>query len=264
MRVHYFCFIFLSSFVTLDATTVSGTITDYINREPVDSCILILECFSPYAINDTIISDNNGKYSFDSLPGGVYSLKTCHRSFIADTISLVLKSNQIIPFVLLNRSHVLDSLPDTLYKENSPYLITHSIKATHPLVILPGVTIIFFDGGDVRSQYDISAIGTEQDSIRFITDSSSCTDTFYNPRTGLWFINTSRISNYQFKYCRFERLNSIMIFNFSHLFFEQSFYPNVYCFNFLYEQWKQNRNFKQYNSRVYRWHKGLQSIFQSV
>jgi hypothetical protein len=131
--------------ITLEANTVSGTITDYINREPVDSCILILECFSPHAINDTIISNNNGKYSFDSLLAGVYSLKTYHKSFIADTIPLVLESNQIIPFVLLNRSHVLDSLPDILYKEGSPYLINNSIRADHPLVIHPGVTIIFFD-----------------------------------------------------------------------------------------------------------------------
>lgn len=228
MRVLYFYFIFLSSFVTLEATTVSGTITDYINREPVDSCVLILECFSPYTINDTILSDKKGIYSFDSLPAGVYSLKTSHESFIADTIPLVLKSNQIIPFVLLNRSHVLDSLPDTLYKEGSPYLIINSIRAVRPLVILPGVTMTFFDGGDLRSQYDISAIGTEQDSIRFITDSSSCTDTFYNPRTGLWFNSTSRNSNYQFEYCRFERLNSIMIFNFSHLFFGNNLFTRMY------------------------------------
>jgi hypothetical protein len=224
MRVQYFCFIFLSCFVAVGANTVSGTITDYINREPVDSCILTLECFSPHAINDTIISDNNGKYSFDSLPAGVYSLKTYHKNFIADTVNLVLESDQIIPFILLNRSHVLDSVPDTLYKEGSPYLVTNSIRTNKPLVILPDVTILFLDDGDLRFNSNISAIGTEQDSIRFIADSSSCTDTFYNPRSGLWLDKY----NYQFKYCRFDRLNSIMISNFSHLSFENNLFTRMY------------------------------------
>jgi hypothetical protein len=228
MRIHYFCLIFLSCYIAHGANTVNGTIIDYINRGPVDSCFLLLECFSPYAINDTTVSDSNGKYSFDSLPSGVYSLKTCHKDFIADTVSLVIDKNQTLSFVLLNRSHILDSVPDTLHKDGSPYLINTTIKATHPLVILPGVTMTFFDGGDLRSHYDISAIGTEQDSIRFITDSSSCTDTFYNPRTGLWLDNSNKTSNYQFKYCRFERLSSIMIFNFSHLFFENNLFTRMY------------------------------------
>jgi hypothetical protein len=189
--------------------------------------MLILECFSPYGIYDTVISDNNGKYSFDSLPAGVYSLKTYNKNFIADTVHLVLESNQIIPFVLLNRSHVLDSVPDTLCKEDSPYLVYKYVRVAHPLVILPGVNILFFDGGEFRSNYGISAIGTEKDSIRFIVDSSSCSDTFYNHRTYIGFDNHAQLSNYKFTYCKFEGLNSIMIFNFSHLSFENNLFTKM-------------------------------------
>jgi hypothetical protein len=207
-----------------EALTLSGTCTDYITDTPIDTCRILLEAFSPGAVGDSTRTGSDGRYSFAGLAAGVFKIVIADSRYAPDTLYCTIEEDTEIPFVLDDLDRLLDSLPDTLYKEHSPYMIRKGVSAQRFLFIEPGVTILF-RGGDLMINHGLSAIGTVDDSIIFTTKIPP-TDSIDYP-TGR--IGCSRgMKEVKFVCCRFERLERVTVGGYSKLNIEQCRFSGMY------------------------------------
>ena len=121
------------------ALTVSGIVTDYLTGNPIESCLVVLNGYSPGVGIDSMRTDGNGHYSFTDLTAGVYSMEVSDDYHALDTAFRTFTTDESIPFILYDKKHLLDSLPDTLHKQSSPYIVRNCLDKTNekPLVIFP-------------------------------------------------------------------------------------------------------------------------------
>ncbi|MBN1577386.1 MAG: carboxypeptidase regulatory-like domain-containing protein [Chitinispirillaceae bacterium] len=187
------------------ALTVSGIVGDYLTGNPIESCLVVLNGYSPGVGIDSMRTDGNGRYSFADLSAGVYSMEVVDDRHARDTAFRTFTTDESIPFILYDKKHLLDSLPDTLYKENSPYIVRDYLYKTDEktLVISPGVTLYFVENGSLSSRYGIFAEGTEQEPIIFTSNEAEMESDRFNGS-----ISGGR-GRYRFKYCIFDRISDI-------------------------------------------------------
>ncbi len=226
-RLKKICYLTLLLAAAAQAFTVSGTVTDYLTKGPIGSCLVILDGYSPGAGIDTATTGDDGRYSFNSVMPGVYTMLVTHDQYAPDTSMRTINSDLAIPIILFNKTYLLDSIPDTLYKERSPYVVRKGVGVDSPVTIRPGVVINFIEKGSITFYGGLSAIGTKVDSIIFKAALAD-TDTLYHPDA---WISFSRSSNYSdtinFTFCRFENLSTINGYRFGNLNFENCLFTGM-------------------------------------
>jgi hypothetical protein len=172
---------------------------------------------------ESTCSDAGGTWRFQNVGAGVYNIVIADDRYAPDTVRLTIDKDTTVSFALLESARVLDSIPDTLYRERSPYLLRKEVSTQRPLVILPGVTIRFMKSGQLNIGAGISAVGNRNDSIVFAADSTN-DDSLHS---SIWLTNTQG-GIFDFRFCRFERLNTL----FAH------YYGNLYVNNCLFTRMK--------------------------
>jgi hypothetical protein len=184
----------------VNAFTVSGKVTDYITLAPVESCVVQLIGVSPNTKTNSMLCNAAGAFAFANVPAGIYTVRTSDSNYAMDSANVLIGRDTSLSFAICERSHILISgaVPDTLAKAGSPYLVTSYLYVDKPLIIEPGVKMVFMPGTALRTTSDITAIGTAADSIIF----EARRDTMY---VGHLYL-TSPNGKYRFSYCRFERL----------------------------------------------------------
>jgi hypothetical protein len=197
----------------VEAFTVSGTFNDYLTDSPIDSCRTILYAYSPGMTTDSVRSGADGIFAFDDVAAGVYKLVVADERYAHDTVWLTIEKDTAVTFVLNDRKHLLDTIPDTLFREHSPYIVCKTLSAQRSVTVQPGVTV-FFRNGSLSFYGHLTAEGTVDDSIVFAAKLPE-TDTVDYP-AGLMrtFHSGTTVS---FKYCRFERLRDLNFKDFAHL-----------------------------------------------
>lgn len=188
------------------ASTVSGTITDYITTAPVADFQVRLIGISPTAITDSARTGIDGSYLFSGVPAGAYQIRLEDSRYAVDSANATIASDTNFSFIALALSHVLGSanFPATLTKAGSPYLVNDFVSPGKPVVISPGAKVVFFLRAYLSFDSSMSAIGTQNDSILFMAG--------YGPKdTGaLGYLALSNAQGvYNFAYCRFERLSHV-------------------------------------------------------
>lgn len=89
-------------------------------------------------------------------------------------------------------------------QENSPYLIdVYTVEKGERLIIEPGVTVEFKTRGRLIIEGELTAIGTETDSILFTTRTDTVVLHLYDYWSGMEFDSCD--SRTCLKYCRFEK-----------------------------------------------------------
>jgi hypothetical protein len=182
------------------AITVSGTVKDYITQATVESCMVQLIGVSPNTKTDSMLSNAAGAFAFANVPAGIYRIRTTGSRYADDSVNALISGDTSFVLDLFALSHILvgGAVPDTLTKAGSPYLVTSYLYAAKPLIIMPGVKMVFMPGTALRTTSDITAIGTAADSIIF----EARRDTMFAGRLYL----ASQNGTFRFSYCRFERL----------------------------------------------------------
>ena len=120
MRCVTLAMVIIVYFSSIEAITVSGVFTDYLTDQPINECHVRLDGFSPGASIYSTVSDSTGRYVFSDLSAGVFKLVVEDSRYAPDTLWITVEKDTAIPFVLNERSHLLDSIPDTLLRAYSP------------------------------------------------------------------------------------------------------------------------------------------------
>jgi hypothetical protein len=188
------------------ASTVSGTITDYITSSPAADFPVRLTGISPAAKTDSARTGVDGRYSFTGVPAGAYQIRLEDSRYAADSVNATIAGDTNFSFVALERSHVLSTtnFPAALTKAGSPYLVKDMVSPGKSVVISPGAKVVFFRQAYLSFDSSMSAIGSQSDSILFMAG--------YGPKdTGsLGYLVLSNAQGvYRFAYCRFERLEHV-------------------------------------------------------
>ena len=227
------CFLFLCYGCIFADYRVSGDITDYLLSAPAESCLVKLKGLSPNTKTDSIRTGSNGRYEFGNVPAGAYEIRIQDSRYIPDSMFATVDRDTVFSFVVFEAAHVLQegSLPDTLTKSGSPYLVLKEVCIQNPLTICAGTKIVLFKKSVLLFEEDLIAEGTASDSIRFIGDY------FVKDRDSLE-LNGARIylrkvfgnGSYIFKYCRFDNLSYIFPYLYKPLYvgFEQCLFYGMF------------------------------------
>ena len=187
---------------------VTGTITDYVLGMPAESCLVKLWGISPNTMVDSMRTSQAGTYAFSDVPAGVYEVRIIDNRFVADSVQTTITQSAVFDFTVYDKAHVLQdgSIPDTLSKTGSPFLVMNTVTVSKPIAISAGVQVLIFKSGFLRFGDDVSATGQEDDPVvfasgRLATDTGAIGDMRFMSNAG----------KYVFKYCSFSRLFSMIL-----------------------------------------------------
>jgi hypothetical protein len=223
--------IFLWSTSVFSQYRVSGIITDYIAAGPSKNCLVRLLGQSPNTITDSARSDATGNYAFANVTGGVYEIVMADSRYARDSLYATISRDTVFSFTVFALAHTLveGTVPDTLTKAGSPYILAHSVQITKSLTITAGARIVLLRNAEMTIVGDVSAIGVPNDSIEFIGEYPGL-DTFPLENHGSITL-FKNLGNYDFAYCKFQHLNHISpeMYYPWHIGFENCRFSMMYC-----------------------------------
>ena len=140
------------------------------NQTVHDSIQIVFQADSPSAVTDTAYTDINGYYSTD-VQTGIYDITYSHRYYISGyLLDQFFVSNITLPNVTLQYGTLISGYIEGIL-EGTLYYVTGDITVNigDSLIIEPGATFLFQGNYYFDILGYIYAVGTELDSINFIS-----------------------------------------------------------------------------------------------